>query len=128
MIKVNPHLFVKQLIVSVLVVCGDPYHTQAMVQCDMSPHKQTRFDIIKCSTHSCGFTILSFIWPQYSSAGYDTASHITFKMNVIQPSYLAYITLSCDMRPHKQARSDTIKCSCSTHSCGFPIISQFRHA
>ena len=30
------------------------------------------------------------------------------------------ISLKCDMRPYKQTRSDTS--SCSTHSCGFPII------
>ena len=30
--------------------------------------------------------------------------------------------LLCDMRPHKPTQSDTI--SCSTYSCGFPIICQ----
>ena len=30
----------------------------------------------------------------------------------------------CDKRPQKQTRSDTI--SCSTHSCGFHIISEKR--
>ena len=36
-------------------------------------------------------------------------------------SYHTRAQLKCDMRPHKQTRSDTIN-SCSTHSCGFPII------
>ena len=35
-------------------------------------------------------------------------------------SYHIRATLSCDMRPHKETRSDTI--SRSTHSCGFPMI------
>ena len=35
-------------------------------------------------------------------------------------SYHTRAVLSCDMRSHTQTWSDTI--SCSTHSCGFPII------
>ena len=35
-------------------------------------------------------------------------------------SYHTRAALSCDMRPHKQTRSDTS--SCSTHSCGVPIL------
>ena len=38
-------------------------------------------------------------------------------------SYHTRAALSCDMRPHKQTRSDTS--SCSTHSCGFPIMQAF---
>ena len=35
-------------------------------------------------------------------------------------SYHTRAQLECDIRPHKQTRSDT--CSCSMHSCGFPIL------
>ena len=59
MVKVKPHSCVEQLIVSDLVVSGASYHIRAALSCDMMSHKQTQSDTSSCSTHSCGFPIIS---------------------------------------------------------------------
>ena len=57
--------------------------------------------MIKVKPHSCGEQL------------------IVSDLIVCGTSYHTRAVLSCDIRPHKQTRSDTN--SCSTHSCGFLI-------
>ena len=57
MLKVKPHSCVEQLIISDFIVYGASYHTQGVLLCNMSPHKQTQSDTISCYTHSCGLVV-----------------------------------------------------------------------
>ena len=86
MIKVKPHLCVEQLIVSDLVVCGASYQTRAALSCDMRPHKQMRSDKSSCSTHSCGFPVLSWfrcVWMHLFSICNINGIHIIYRTNTI---------------------------------------------
>ena len=58
MIKVKPHSWMEHLIVSNLVICVDSYHTRSVLSCDMRP-PQRNSGTSSCSTHSCGFPIIS---------------------------------------------------------------------
>ena len=69
----------------------------------------------RCTVSTIYMQLMIKVKP-YSCVDQQINSHLV----ICGASYHTQAALSCDIRSHKQTRSDTI--SCSTHGCGFIII------